>query len=181
MSGFPGQQYTYANPDRPPDKRRKDPGEKNSFVVSEMWERHHEIVRRLALGQKNTQIAKALGISEVSVSQVKNSPIVKEKLASMVEKMDENAIDVGQRIKELAPRAIKVLESVLEDVEDTVPLSLKVKTAHDILDRAGHAAIKQVNANVMHGHFNADDLAEIKQLARDNGVIADVEYTELPE
>jgi hypothetical protein len=173
--------YEYSVPQRPPDRRRKAVEDKNSYVVAEVWERHREIIRRLALGQKNVDIAKALGITEVSVSQVKNSPIVQEQLKAMMDKMDSEAVDVGKRIHEMAPKALDVLESVLNDEEDTVPLSIKVKTAHDILDRAGHAAIKQINANVMHGHFNADDLAEIRQLAKDQGVVVDVDAVELPE
>ncbi len=169
----PGQYY-YSLPERDPDKRRKPPGAKNSFVVSEMWERHHEIVRRLALGQKNVEIAKALGISEVSVSQVKNSPVVQEKLMTMTERMDNEAVDVGKRIRELAPLAIKTLEGVLEDAEDTIPIAAKIKVAQDVLDRAGHAAIKKVQGSMLHGHFTRDDLEEIKGLARDSGVIVDV-------
>jgi hypothetical protein len=173
--------YQYANPDRGPDKRRKAVKDKNSFVVAAVWERHREIIRRLALGQKNTEIAKALGITTVSVSQVKNSPIVQEKLNTMLDKMDGVAVDVGKRIREMAPKALEVLENVLEDDEDTIPLSIKVKTAHDILDRAGHAAVKTVNANVLHGHFEAEDLAEIKELARNSGVVVDVSADEVDE
>jgi hypothetical protein len=170
----PVYKFQYANPFRPPDRRMKAPEDKNSFVVSKVWERHKEIARRIALGQKNVHIAQALGISEMSVSQTRNSPIIKERVESLADRMDDSAVDVGKRIKSMAPQALKVLEAVLEDEENTVPLSLKIKTAHDILDRAGHAAIKQINANVLHGHFTATDLAEIKQIARDSGVIVDV-------
>lgn len=167
-------EYKYADPNREADARRVPPNEKKSFVVSEMWERHHDIARRIALGQTNKQIAEALGVTTVMVSTVRNSPVVKEKTAELVTQMDSGAVDIGKRIREMAPQALKVLQGVLDDTENTVPLSLKVKTAHDILDRAGHAAIKTVNANVLHGHFDANDLAEIKQLARASGVIVDV-------
>lgn len=172
MEGF---KFYYANPDRPADKRRKPPELKNSFVVAEMWDRHKEIARRIALGQKNTEIALALGVTEQSISQVRNSPVVQEKTADLQAQMDGVAIDVGKRIRELAPLALKTLENILTDEEDTIPLSLKFKTATDLLDRAGHSAIRKVQGNVLHGHFTKDDLEEIKQLARDSGVVVDVE------
>lgn len=170
--------FYYSDPNRAEDKRRTLPDMKKSFVVAHMWERHEEIARRIALGQKNVDIAKALGVSEVNVSQVRNSPVVRDKINSLKDRMDDKAVDVGARIQELAPLALKTLEKVLEDEEDTVPLTLKVKTAQDILDRAGHAAIRKIQGNVLHGHFTKDDIEEIKQLARTNGVIVDVSAEE---
>lgn len=172
--------YKYADPNRGSDERRVPTMEKRSFVVSEMWERHHDIARRIALGQTNKQISEALGVTTVMVSNVRNSPVVKEKTQELVSRMDNEAVDVGKRIRELAPQALKVLEQVLTDDDDTIPMSLKVKTAQDMLDRAGHAAIKKVEGKFMHGHFDREDLDEIKQLARDSGVIVDVESVELP-
>lgn len=146
--------------------------EKKTWEVSQVWDRHHEIKRRIFLGQKNTVIAQALGISEVSVSQVRNSEIIQRQLKAMQIKADESCVDVRSEIRKLAPKAIEAMKGVLES--ETARDSDKIRVAMDILDRDGHAPTQKVEH--LHGHFTAQDLMEIKEraarLAKSNGALA---------
>ena len=99
---MPVSQQKYYEENRGPDLRRCDPSkERGTWVVNEMWDVHHEIARRLVLGQKNVQIAEDLGISAVMVSNVRNSPIVQEHTAIMRGARDADTVDLSREIKEM--------------------------------------------------------------------------------
>lgn len=151
--------------------------ERKTWQVSKVWDLHHQIIQRIFLGQKNTVIAKELGCTEVQVSNVRNSEIVQAQLAEMRAKSYENTIDIRKQINELAPKAVEVLETLLEN--SSTPANVKLNAARDVLDRGGHAAPQQVTH--LHGHFSADDLEAIKQraarLAENDSSIIDVTPT----
>ncbi len=160
------------------DKRRIPPNEpRKTWQVTEMWELHHEIARRLLLGQKNTVIAQALNCHPQTISLIRNSPVVQDHLDLMKGAADANAVDVAQRITEMAPEALDVLKEVLE-AKETASLSLRAKVAGDILDRAGHSAIRTVRTEGIHAHLTSDDLERIKaralEKARDAGIVVDI-------
>lgn len=131
------------------------------------WDHHHEIVRRLLLGQKAVDIAADLGITPQTVSNVRNNPLVAAQLESMHAERDKDAMTVADQIKEIAPRAVAVLKEAMDDNDS--PWNAKVAAAKDILDRAGHAPVKRsenVNATL-----TLDELTAIKERARANGIV----------
>jgi len=148
---------------------------KTSWEVSDMWDVHHQVKRRIFLGHKNTDIAIALKITKEQVSSIRNSPVVQEQLKLMQNKADDEVISIKEEVSKLAPRAVEVLETILNDVN--CPANVRLSAAKDTLDRSGNAAPQQVNH--LHGHFTADDLAQIKdranELGIENGNIIDVE------
>lgn len=142
---------------RPPTGERQ-------YAIETMWNVHHEIVRLAVMGFKQVDIANQLNISEVTVSYTLNSPIVKRKLDCMHAARDLQAIDVAKQIQALAPKAIEAMEVLLEsDVA-----SVKLRAAVDILDRAGHGAVKKEMSLV--GHLGKEDIEEIKARARATGL-----------
>jgi hypothetical protein len=153
------------------DRRFKPSEEKTSWSVTDMWDVHHQITRRIFLGQKNTQIANILGVTKEQVSSVRNSPIVQDKLKAMHATANDEVISIQKEIEELAPKALKVMREILENPD--APLGVRFNAAKDALDRSGNAAPQQVNH--LHGHFTANDLAIIKnrakQIAAENGII----------
>lgn len=140
--------------------------EKTSWEVSEIWDLHHQIKRRIFLGQKNVDIARALGCTKEQVSSVRNSPVIREELQKMHESADAEVLDIRAEIKELAPDAMKVLEELM--VNPDTPANVRLGCCRDVLDRDGHQAVQQVNH--LHGHFTANDLLEIKDRAKQIGV-----------
>ena len=128
-------------------EKAKDPAEVGSYYqLKKLRAVHHQIIQRVVLGQKDKDIAKDLNLDLSTVQYTKRS-----KLA-----------DVGQRIKDVAPRALKVITAVMES--DAASDNARLSAAFDIMDRAGFAAPKDVR--VMHAHITSDDIADIKKRAQ---------------
>lgn len=151
------------------DRRRTE--ERKSFTVENIWNSHQEIMRLAVTGMKQADIARELGVSEVMVSYTLNSPVVKRQMMVMQAARDVDAIDVAKRIQEVAPKALDVLEELLETGNDTI----RLRTATDLLDRAGHAAVKTFRTQSLSVHLDKEDLDEIKQRAREIGLCIDVD------
>lgn len=151
------------------DRRRTE--ERKSFTVENIWNSHQEIMRLAVTGMKQADIARELGVSEVMVSYTLNSPVVKRQMMVMQAARDVDAVDVAKRIQEVAPKALDVLEELLETGNDTI----RLRTATDLLDRAGHAAVKTFRTQSLSVHLDKEDLDEIKQRAREIGLCIDVD------
>lgn len=167
---------------REKDQRLALPENRRTFEVSKIWEVHHEIIRRLLLGQKNVDIAKALNISEAVVSYTRNSKIVQDKLEIMKGARDAETIDLAKRIRENAPKSLKLLEDIIDGMVEgpdgeraVVPLNMRRREANTMLDRAGYGATKTFRAEHLVGHFTKDEIDEIKERAKSAGTIVDVE------
>lgn len=155
------------------DGRRRIPGApKKCFVVTEMWDRHHEIARRIVLGANNIEIANALNVTPTLVSNVRNSPVVQEKIKLLSGARDAETVDIAAQIAKIAPKALTLLGAMIEGKvgEEKIPAKLRAHHAEKMLDRAGHGAPKIIQGKVLHGHFTAEDLDEIKDRAARLGV-----------
>ena len=147
------------------DKRRVPPGTpRKAWEVKELWDLHKEISRRIFLGQKNVVIAEALGCTAQFVCMVRNSPVVKEHTEMMQGAADANCLDVAQRIQEMAPKALNVLEEILDTKNNpSISPALRFRAAESILDRSGNSKIiKSQNLNM---NMGKDDLEAIKERA----------------
>ena len=155
------------------DRRRTH--RERSWEITELWDRHQEIIRRLFLGQSARDIAKDLGIAENTISQIRNSELGQRALADLHAAANDNAINVAQRIRSIAPKAIDVLEGMLDyqrEVGYELPSDRKnaASIAFGVLDRAGHAPVhKNVNVEVP---VSGSIISEIKERAMKAGAIA---------
>lgn len=141
--------------------------------MGQMTELHHEIARRVLVGQKNVDIAEALGCTPQTVSNVRNSPIVKHRLAQLQRARDGRAVDFAREIEARVPRAFEILDEALNDDTGEVPLSMRLKEANLILDRKEKLeGIGQQRAFHLHAHLTADDIEALKRRAIDAGVAA---------
>jgi hypothetical protein len=126
------------------------PGENRVYTLQEIQDSHREIARLLVMGVKGVDIAETLGVTPAMVSYTKNSPVVKREMDNMHAVANLDAVDVAKRIQEVAPRALQVMEDLLEEANDAI----KVKIAADLLDRAGHGAVKNINVHSLSGQGN---------------------------
>lgn len=157
---------TYYNPDRAPDRRKRPQGRPSkTWKCVELQGIHHIIVRELIKGKSNRAIAKEYNISEVMVSNVKNSPAVQARLDVLNAVADGVAVDVRKEIIRQAPKALEVLNTLMNG-EATTP-HLKAKIAMDHLDRAGFAPIKQIESKNLHAHryIDEEDIKGLKKRA----------------
>ena len=158
------------------DQRRRLPSApKKGFEPTQMWAIYEDITRRIFLGQKSVAIANDLDITPQMVSYVRNSEMVQEKLAIMQLAADKDAVSVQNRIKELAPKALELLEDAISEGKigtETIPAQLRLGHAEKLLDRAGYAAPKETRNLNLHGHFTTEDIENIKERAIDRAVEA---------
>jgi len=103
-------------PREPDNRRTKD---RKTFEVSEMWDLHHEIVRRLVIGETNAEISRSLGVSKQMISYTRNSKVVRRQIDIMRGARDADTIDIAKRIRENAPKALDLLETIIDDRGDT--------------------------------------------------------------
>ena len=134
------------------DGQRVGPGgykkKSESLPIEELWGRHHEVARLAICGLSDTAIAEELGISSATVGRIRQLPAVKEKLRMLNETKDVSVVQlpVAKRIKALADMAVRRMAEVLDnDVadEDIRGKALQIHVAKDVLDRAGHSAVKR--------------------------------------
>jgi hypothetical protein len=154
------------------NEKRKPVELRKSFQITEMHEIHHEIARLLVLGHKPKDVAEHLKVSYSTVINVKNSPIVIEKMELLRGARDAEVVDVAKQIRELAPKAVEVLTDIIEDDDEATGMKMKASLA--ILDRAGHGVPKNVNVRGVHAIVSKDDLMAIKQRAVEIGLNAGV-------
>uniref|UniRef100_A0A6M3KLP7 Uncharacterized protein n=1 Tax=viral metagenome TaxID=1070528 RepID=A0A6M3KLP7_9ZZZZ len=136
------------------------------YQIEHVWNVHHEITRLALIGMKSVDIAHTLNISPVTVSYTLNSTIVRRQLDIMRAARDVDALEVSRNIKNLAPRAVKVLEELMEC---ELP-NIKLSSAKDVLDRAGFPAVKEVNINTGRTYLTKDEIEDIKARARHIGL-----------
>ena len=125
---------------------------------------HKEILRRHFVGQKAVEIAAELNLSPVTVSYTINNPLAKEMLQDLDAGADASVQDVPARIREIAIDAVEVLNEMVSD--RGTPPALRLRAATDVLDRAGHGAVKKVEGRVAHGYFTSDEISRLVSEAK---------------
>jgi len=171
--------------DRGPDLRKMDELERRSrtWKVNEIWEMHHEVIRLLLIGMKNVDIAKKIGITEVQVSNIKNSPVVQDRLSLMKAARDVKAVDISRDILEVAPKALELLKKVINGetiIDDKRPsVNAMIRTSESLLDRAGFGAVKKVATQNEHVYYTAEEIEALKARARKGGEVVDAEDAEV--
>lgn len=164
-------QQTRSSNRKPLDRRRLVEGAPRRVSgVGEMTELHHEICRQVLLGAKNVDIAKRLNCTPQTVSNVRNSPIVKHRLRELARERDRVAINFAAEVQARAGRAFEILDEALNDEVGEVPLGMRLKEANNILDRVERIeGIGQRNLH-LHAHLTAEDIENLKKRALEVGL-----------
>ena len=171
---YPGDRYL--QPDRKDARRIENktaPGEvakKKGWQVAEMWDRHHEIARRIILGQNNQEIGEALNVTAQQVSNVRNSPVVQDKITIMRAARDAGTIALAKEIADLAPIALQRVREALETGQvlgRELSGSAIMKEANGIVDREIGKPTQRIDTRNIYGHFTLDDIERIKERARE--------------
>lgn len=136
--------------------------EKRTYNIKSLWQNHDQMLRLVALGHSNEDIAVTCGVTPQTVSNVRNSPIAKGRLANMRNALDQEAIDIGARIQEFAPTALAVLEDVIAGKIEA-PIAVRAKYASAHLGRAGFGEVHKVAS--INTHLSRADIEAIKERA----------------
>lgn len=169
----------------PVDKRLALPGTRKTWEPKRLYHNHHNIIRLIVLGLNNKEIAENCGVTPQLVSNIRNSELAQERINDLSERMDEKATDITAQIKAGAEKAVKLLHKAVDgEVEGLTP-GKRIDVARDFLDRAGHSAVKRVDARHAHAIFSPEDIEAIKkraiQVGLESGNIIDGECEELEE
>lgn len=155
------------------------------FEVQKIWNITHEIMRLHVLGLKNVEIADRLGITAATVSNAVNSSLVKRQVAIMQAARDANTVDIAKRVAELAPKALQVMEDILDSDVETGAVRLRAAT--EILNRnIDTAPVRRTESHNVYDHYlRGKHIDEVKKIARDRGLLAEAgtenaEFTEVP-
>jgi transcriptional regulator with XRE-family HTH domain len=138
-------------------------GNARKYQIMTLWERHHAILRLLALGYTPKQIADQVGCTTATVGNVQHGELGRRQVAILRGAADSAVVDINADIKRLAPIAVERLEQILTD--DNSEKSLIVKVAQDLLDRAGHAAPKVIQGQFTSVHLTKEDIEDLKKRA----------------
>lgn len=145
-------------------------------------DRYHQILRLHLLGYKNREIAVRLGIAESTVSIALNSNLGRCYSAMQRAELDGTAIEAAREIRNLAAKAVKLIEGVMESEE--APASVRLRAAQDILDRAGFSAPKQREIEASPVSLTTEELDELKRMAveraQESGLIIEAEPVTMP-
>lgn len=145
------------------------PQRSNGNGLQKLQERHREIARLLYLGYSNQKIAEMVGMAETSISQIKNSDLMKAHLRAMQERSDEGAMAVLDEFHRLSPIAVGVFREVMSNT--AAKHRDRMSAASEILDRAGYGAVKKVDSHQVVTHLTKDDIDAIKQRAINEGLV----------
>lgn len=144
-------------------------GEKK-YQITHFWGRHKQIVRLHVQGYSNVQIAEFLGVTPQTVSNTLNSRIAHDQIQNLNEGIDDTVKEVAAHIQDIAPRAVQILEEMMED--ESVAGSTRARIADRILDRAGHMPTQKVQN--LHGFVPSPAALEaLKKSAKEAGIVFD--------
>ena len=176
-----------------------------NYDIEKVWDSHHEIVRRLVLGEKPVQIANNLGITTQTVSNVRNNPIVKRLFGILHSARDASVVEIRNRIVNIAPLAIEYLETVLNNelslgthsatglgaaktiIENVLPKStivrvdetLTIETINSLKERARQAGMLQAASSCQAGVVNTAGVTNPTEIINQTGVVDTTEVTEV--
>ena len=139
----------------------RNPTGQRKYQIQGIWDTHHEILRRLLLGNKSKDIAEDLGVTEAVVSYTKNSHLVQRQLEVMRGARDKEVLDASIEIKRLIPKALAIYEEALENEDH--PFHIRLRAAGDLLDRE---VPRKTRVEGVHALLSREDIEEIKNRAR---------------
>ena len=140
------------------------------WAVTELQELHHSIKNLVFLGYSNKEIAKQLNCSAQQVSNVKNSPIVKDQLLLMQVAAEGGCVDIQKEIQKLQPHALKTLKEVIETGTlngDPVATNTRIKECNNIIDRYIGKPTQTVKTQSMNVHFTVEEIKEMQERAKE--------------
>jgi len=159
---------------RATDHRRNEVGRK-THDPKQLWQSSHEILSLLLLGHKEVDVARLVGVTPQTVSNIANSTLGMAKLSAMRQDRDKQTIDVSKRAAELYEKAMIAYEKILDGSDD----KLKKETADTIImDIGGYRSPTKIQGQfqgqVVHDHVISDLVSRGREAARANGMLVEV-------
>jgi hypothetical protein len=111
-------------------------GSSHPLAIKRVLPRHIEIMERLMAGQKQSEIARDMGMSSSRISIIINSPLFQLEFRKKLMKRETKVIEIQTNILEAAVLGSKLEKEVIEDPNSAYPIILKLQTADRVSNRA---------------------------------------------
>lgn len=155
------------------DRRRRAVGEKSKpTYLIELKDRHLEILRLVATGMSAVDVAKEMGITPQSVSNVLNSPLAQEKLEEFRQVRTDFVLQANNELDEMLPEAVEAYKDILQKKVNVTPIQ-RAKIAGELFDRTGLGKVSKIESKSSRITFSGDELAKMREraLARKAGAM----------
>lgn len=138
-------------------------------------ERHREMARRLVLGERQCDVARAMGISQPRLSDIARSPVFIGYMQALSREREVETLDILEEVRKGACKGLDILLRTLEEGTDEykeASIRTKVQVIRDLLDREGSAprlSRTQASRQTTNLHLTSEDIEEIKRGVRGSG------------
>lgn len=130
---------------------------------------HRRIIQLMIAGEKQADIARRVGVTEASISRMKENPLFIAEYEKLAQQADYAAVDVIDRIHAIVPRALEIVEEFLEEkdpINDTVDPVKKVDRALEVLKMShgelrGNSARGGINIHAQNAQVNVGDVRDM--------------------
>jgi predicted transcriptional regulator len=132
-------------------------------MLKELRSQHRTIVQMSFSGFKNNEIAEKMGMTPSTVSQILRSPLGQAYLNGLIDKSQEDTLDVRKKLISLNQSALGTIERIL-DPKIKAPFNVQLTAAKDVLDRNGYKPSDKFEIDV-YSHKSDDEIeAEIRAM-----------------
>lgn len=132
-------------------------------MLKELRSQHRSIIQMSFNGFKNNEIAEKLGMSPATISQILRSPLGQAYLNGLIDKAQEDTLDVRKKLISLNKGALGTIERIL-DPKQKAPFNVQLTAAKDVLDRNGYKPSDKFEIDVF-SHKSDDEIeAEIRAM-----------------
>ena len=146
---------------------------RRKYQIQYLWDKHHEVKRLALLGFTNKKVANLLECTPENICAITGSELFKREIQAARAARDSASIDVARAIQNLGPKALGLLDAVLENDKETIgehaPISLRANVAQDLLDRhAKTAKVKHIDGDFRVSHLVGEEtIKSIKDRAKE--------------
>jgi len=116
----------------------------NGYTIERLWGIHRQICRLHVAGKDGKEIAAICKCSPQTVYNVLGSERGKAEVARLSGQAEERFEQIQERLTQIAPFALSLLEDVMMSENEEVSIPVKIGIAKDFLDRAGHKPVTKV-------------------------------------
>jgi hypothetical protein len=135
-----------------------------NVAIRRMLPKYLEIMNRLILGQKETEIARDLGLSSTRVNQIVNSPLFQLELKRQLRKRFNRILNIEETIIDASESGAKLFKDVLSN--PNIALPIRLEAGNKALTHLFGRVLKQM-PEIQGESKGEDDLPYEKRLERE--------------
>jgi hypothetical protein len=145
--------------------------------LNQLRGRNHRVMTLHCQGMSNKEIAQVMKCHTSTVSQILNSPIIKERITQLQLEIDQSTADFAKELGGLRGPAIGVYREILEDQHIEADHKLRAMVAGQVLDRTGLGRSTKVEQKT----YTSDrgGLQAILESAAELGMIEEIEAIDI--